>query len=98
MAQKKQKSPKKVCMVDGSVFNSIWCSSFAKKSKGGVTSSSEGGRAFLLGIANLVFNEFWYFLKIEVSFLLYWFFKQLKRGTFVPFIHFFKFFFEKIRG
>ena len=53
-----------------------------KKSKGGVTSSSEGG------IGTLVFNEIWYFLKMKVSFLLYWFFKQSKRVLFLPFFHF----------
>ena len=27
--------------------------------------------AFLGGIGTLIFNEFWYFLKVKVSFLLY---------------------------
>ena len=32
--------------------------------------------AFLGGIGILVLNQFWYFLKMKVSFLLSWFFKQ----------------------
>ena len=41
--------------------------------------------AFLRGNGTLVFNEFWYFLKMEVSFLLYRFFNQSKRVLFQPF-------------
>ena len=44
-------------------------------------------RDFLGGIGTLPFNEFWYFLKMKVSFLLYWFFKQSKRVLFIPFFH-----------
>ena len=48
-----------------------------------------GGGAFLGGIGTLHFNEFWYFLKIKLLFLLYWFFKQPKRILFLPFFIFF---------
>ena len=77
----------------GQVFvNSLWCSNFPKKSKGGITSSSEG--AFLVGIGTLLFNEFWYILKMKVSFFLYWFFKSSSKSSSKEFYfyHFFIFY------
>ena len=66
-----------------------------KNQKMGGTSSSEGG--FLGGIGTLLFNEFWHFLKVKVSFLLYWFLKQSKRVLFLSFFHLLLFFW-KIEG
>ena len=54
--------------------------------------------AFLGGIGTLLFNEFWYFLKMKVSFLLNQFFKQSKRLLFLSFFSFFINFLKKIEG
>ena len=54
--------------------------------------------AFLGGISTLLFNKFWYFLKMKVSFLLHWFFKQSKRVLFLPFCHFLLICLKKIGG
>ena len=53
---------------------------------------------FLRGIGTLLCNEFWYFLKMKVSFLLFWFFKQSKRVLFLPFFQFLLIFLKKLRG
>ena len=54
--------------------------------------------SFLGVIGTLLFNEFRYFLKMKVSFLLYWFFNQSKRVLFLSFFHLLLIFLKKMEG
>ena len=75
---------------------SLWCSSFAKKSKDGITSSSEGG--IFRGHWHLAFSWILALFKDEGFILVILILQAIQKSSIATIFSFFINFFEKIRG